>query len=61
MCLRVIRPRGHLNVLSAVDDAALVLTCSGDALKETFSLGPPCEILYPETEWVELVGKAVPD
>lgn len=48
-------------MLSAVDDAALVLTCSGDALKETFSLGPPCEILYPETEWVELVGKAVPD
>ena len=53
--VRLIEPLAHVETLTLVKDAALVMTDSGGLQKEAYWLDTPCLTMRDETEWVETV------
>ncbi len=53
--VRLIEPLAHLETLTLVRNASLVMTDSGGLQKEAYWLNTPCLTMRDETEWVETV------
>ena len=52
---RVTPPVGYLEMLGAIDAAAVVITDSGGVQREAYWLGTPCVTIREQTEWPETV------
>ena len=53
--VRLLEPLAHVETLTLVKDASLVMTDSGGLQKEAYWLNTPCLTMRDETEWVETV------
>lgn len=52
---KIIEPLSYLDLISTLNNAAIVLTDSGGLQKEAFMMNKPCITLRDQTEWVEIV------
>ncbi|OGS43145.1 MAG: UDP-N-acetylglucosamine 2-epimerase [Euryarchaeota archaeon RBG_13_57_23] len=52
----ITKPLSHMDTVSLVSNASLVLTDSGGLQKEAYLLGVPCITLRDTTEWIETVN-----
>lgn len=53
--LNCIDPVGYFDILTLLEQCAVVITDSGGMQKEAYFFSKPCVTLRDETEWVELV------
>jgi UDP-GlcNAc3NAcA epimerase len=55
--VQLVEPVAHVEALTLMKNAALVMTDSGGIQKEAYWLNTPCVTMRDETEWVETVER----
>ena len=57
--IKILPPKGYIEMLSMLDSSQLVITDSGGLQKEAYFKNKYCVTVRDETEWVELVEEGV--